>query len=169
MSTFVFALVTTVCFFALLVVANLAPGIAIPAYCIVGAIILVVWGIRQITREYTRESGIMSVAIGLSLMTAAAATAIFCCALIYEKTGIFCYRDNQYYGDNQGELALFQYIYFSTATWTTLGYGDYCPDRWSQLVASLEALMGYTTMGLIVGFVVNISYLKRESRENRQD
>ncbi|MGU7785042.1 potassium channel family protein [Burkholderia sp. PU8-34] len=50
----------------------------------------------------------------------------------------------------------FQKLYFSTATITTLGYGDITPKgAGGQLVAGLEALLGIVTIGL---FLNSLSY-----------
>lgn len=45
------------------------------------------------------------------------------------------------------------YIYFSIVTFTTLGYGDYQPKECVQLLAALQAVMGYIYLGFIVGSV----------------
>lgn len=42
-------------------------------------------------------------------------------------------------------------LYFSMVTWTTLGYGDLQPISSTRFVAASEALMGYFSVGLIVG------------------
>jgi len=46
-------------------------------------------------------------------------------------------------------------IYFSIVTWTTLGYGDFKPIGELRLIASLEALMGYIYMAILVGLFLN--------------
>ena len=52
-------------------------------------------------------------------------------------------------------------IYFSIVTWTTLGYGDYSPPTPSlQLIAAIEALMGYVYMALLIGIFLNIARTK---------
>ena len=44
-------------------------------------------------------------------------------------------------------------IYFSTVTFTTLGYGDLSPIGWIRLITSLEAFFGILSMGfLVAGF-----------------
>ena len=47
-------------------------------------------------------------------------------------------------------------IYFSTVTWTTLGYGDVQPKPDIRLIAALEALLGYIYFGLLVGKATNL-------------
>ena len=44
-------------------------------------------------------------------------------------------------------------LYFSSVTWTTLGYGDITPSPDFLLVAASEALLGYITMSLLIGSV----------------
>lgn len=52
--------------------------------------------------------------------------------------------------------ALSTAIYFSTVTWTTLGYGDLKPIESLQLLAAGEALLGYLYLGLLVAYVAKI-------------
>lgn len=47
-------------------------------------------------------------------------------------------------------------IYFSIITWTTVGYGDYAPMESIQMVAAVEALLGYVFFGTTVGLVTAI-------------
>lgn len=44
-------------------------------------------------------------------------------------------------------------LYFSIVTWTTLGYGDFQPTESSRMWAATQALIGYTYMGILVGFI----------------
>lgn len=45
------------------------------------------------------------------------------------------------------------FFYFSTATYFSLGYGDYVPiGNYMYLLTFLETLLGYITSGLIVAF-----------------
>lgn len=53
---------------------------------------------------------------------------------------------------------LYSAVYFSIVTWTTLGYGDFQPLGWVRLIASMEALIGYVFMGIVVGFSAQITY-----------
>lgn len=45
-------------------------------------------------------------------------------------------------------------LYFSTVTWTTLGYGDYSPIENLRLLAAGQAVIGYIFLGLIVGLLI---------------
>lgn len=47
-------------------------------------------------------------------------------------------------------------LYFSIVTWTTLGYGDLKPVNELRLLASLEALMGYVYMAILIGLFLNL-------------
>ena len=58
-------------------------------------------------------------------------------------------------------LPLRDAIYFSTVTWTTLGYGDIVPIGDTRLIAGFEALAGYVTMSLLI--VVLIEMVKQPS------
>lgn len=42
------------------------------------------------------------------------------------------------------------YIYFSTVTFTTLGYGDFSPKQDARLVAAAEAFLGNMHLGILV-------------------
>ena len=48
-------------------------------------------------------------------------------------------------------------LYFSIVTWTTLGYGDFAPIAASRLFAASEAMMGYVTMTILIGLILNSS------------
>ena len=45
-------------------------------------------------------------------------------------------------------------LYFSTVTWTTLGYGGYSPIENLRLRAAGQAVIGYIFLGLIVGLLI---------------
>ena len=54
-------------------------------------------------------------------------------------------------------------LYFSIVTWTTLGYGDYSPIPEMKLIASLEAIVGYFYMAILVG----LFFILLNSREQK--
>ena len=59
-----------------------------------------------------------------------------------------------------GGVRLFDFIYFSFVTITTLGYGDIIPlHTLTKILTILEVLMGVSFVGLILGRIV----IKRES------
>lgn len=63
-------------------------------------------------------------------------------------------------------------LYFSITTWTTLGYGDFSPLPRIRLITSLEAILGYITMGVwitvIAGFINTISSRRRAIYEHNR-
>lgn len=46
-------------------------------------------------------------------------------------------------------------LYFSIATWTTLGYGDFYPTADARMLAASEAALGYVGMGLLITLFYN--------------
>lgn len=46
-------------------------------------------------------------------------------------------------------------IYFSIVTWTTLGYGDLQPVQDLQMLAAMEAMIGYLFLGSLVGVIAS--------------
>ncbi len=53
---------------------------------------------------------------------------------------------------NVEDLTCQNALYFSMVTFTTLGYGDILPNDQFKIIAAGEALLGYMTLGLIVGY-----------------
>jgi len=49
-------------------------------------------------------------------------------------------------------------LYFSTITFTTLGYGDFSPTGWLKLLCSLEAFLGVINMGFLIAGYSNNKY-----------
>lgn len=52
-------------------------------------------------------------------------------------------------------------IYFSVITLTTVGYGDITPTLESRSIAAFEALTGYVVMGLLISILVIIAQRDR--------
>lgn len=52
-------------------------------------------------------------------------------------------------------------IYFSLITLTTVGYGDVTPTLQSRSIAAFEALTGYIVMGLLISVLVTIAQRNR--------
>ena len=75
-------------------------------------------------------------------------------ALILINAGI--HHANKLSSDGKPEPVDFDTaVYFSTVTWTTLGYGDYAPVPDLQLLAALEAFTGLIFFGLLIGLAVS--------------
>ena len=77
---------------------------------------------------------------------AAGALIIVVCACFYAQKGALIYRSGNV------ESSFFQGLYFSTITFTTLGYGDLypSPEGYIRLLAMTEALAGGCLMALFV-------------------
>ena len=76
----------------------------------------------------------------------ASALIIIGCAFFYSQPGSLVYRDGVF------EPRFLQGLYFSTITFTTLGYGDFYPsvDGFCRQVAMVEAVAGGCLMALFV-------------------
>jgi hypothetical protein len=60
---------------------------------------------------------------------------------------------------NQQEKASFSdSFYYSTVTFTTLGYGDFTPKGFLRIIASFEALFGGMSIGFLVAGFSNLKY-----------
>lgn len=53
-----------------------------------------------------------------------------------------------------GEVADMTYLYFSTVTFSTLGYGDFAPLQAARGVAAFQAVLGNLHLGIFVGTVL---------------
>ena len=61
-----------------------------------------------------------------------------------------------------GAISEYDYLYFSYVAFTTVGFGDLQPEGICRLVAASEAILGYISLGLFVGFASN--YLSSRSQ-----
>ena len=69
--------------------------------------------------------------------------------LIFGSTLFYLIFGNIYKGKEQiGDFG--SLLYFSTVTFTTLGYGDYHPESWIRYIASFEALSGAFMISLFI-------------------
>ncbi|NOU49996.1 hypothetical protein HG263_05525 [Pseudoalteromonas sp. JBTF-M23] len=55
-------------------------------------------------------------------------------------------------------------LYFSIVTWTTLGYGDVLPHDSNRLIASIQALVGYVYMAILIGLILSFSHNQKTSQ-----
>lgn len=55
-----------------------------------------------------------------------------------------------------GEIShgIWDTIYFSVVTWTTLGYGDFTPSEEARYVVVTEVIIGHLTIGLLISVFV---------------
>lgn len=58
-------------------------------------------------------------------------------------------------GHMEGPIDWPDALYFSTVTWTTLGYGDFSPAEPLRLLAAGQAFIGYVFLGLFIGLAAN--------------
>lgn len=47
-------------------------------------------------------------------------------------------------------------LYFSTVTFSTLGYGDFSPTKAARGLAAFQSLMGYLTLGVLIGLFISL-------------
>lgn len=61
-------------------------------------------------------------------------------------------------------------IYFSVTTWTTLGYGDFSPVERLRHITSVQAILGYVSLGVLItlasGYINNMATNRKEVREH---
>jgi hypothetical protein len=67
-------------------------------------------------------------------------------AVIYWKNGLIISGEYQ-------KVLFTDALYFSVTTWTTLGYGDFSPPQDLRLITSIQALLGYIAMGMLVALL----------------
>lgn len=87
--------------------------------------------------------------ISLGILLAYSIAFIVSFACVYLRTGLT-------YDGQLVEVSFADALYFSTATWTTLGYGDFQPAQPTRLVAAAEAFLGFVYMAVILGMIVNL-------------
>lgn len=69
--------------------------------------------------------------------------------------------------DHQAITGLWENVYFSVVTFTTLGYGNFVPaNTAAEIIASLEAIIGFAVFAFLIG-VASAVALQRESHEEK--
>jgi voltage-gated potassium channel Kch len=58
----------------------------------------------------------------------------------------------------ESNMSIWDSVYYSTVTFTTLGYGDFVPIGQLRLVAAIEAVLGGVSLGFLVGGFSNFKY-----------
>ena len=51
---------------------------------------------------------------------------------------------------------IFSCLYFSSITWTTIGYGDFTPTANARFFAALEGFIGYVFMALLISTLIHV-------------
>ncbi|OGW82268.1 MAG: hypothetical protein A3G33_11185 [Omnitrophica bacterium RIFCSPLOWO2_12_FULL_44_17] len=69
---------------------------------------------------------------------------IFGCAIVYSFSGHIISAGGERH------ISFLEAIYFSTITFTTVGFGDFLPGHWTRFLAAAEALSGITLVPLFV-------------------
>lgn len=82
------------------------------------------------------------------LFNTVAVICIYAC--IYWDAGLV-YAGADKYGEYPTEFK--DALYFSTVSFTTLGYGDFQPDINLRILAGIQALSGYVYLGFIIAIV----------------
>lgn len=62
-----------------------------------------------------------------------------------------------------GRRTLLDYVYFSSMTYTTVGYGDICPQGPIRFVAAMEALLGL----MLITWSASFTYLEMQRFWNK--
>ncbi len=63
---------------------------------------------------------------------------------------------------------LWECIYFSVVTFTSLGYGDLVPQGFARVIAGLEALFGMGVFAFLIGISASIYYSASKPNKNRR-
>lgn len=79
--------------------------------------------------------------------------AIFLFGLIYWFNGNLVSANTANKSFNFGDS-----LYFSTITFTTLGYGDFSPVSWLKILSAIEAFLGVINMGFLIAGYSNNKY-----------
>jgi len=87
-------------------------------------------------------------------------------AIIYWRYGLI-------QNGNHVEISYFTSIYFSITTWTTLGYGDFSPVERIRHITSIQAILGYVSLGVLIslasGYMNNLATNRQSVREHNRE
>jgi len=95
---------------------------------------------------------------------------IFVTAIILLFAGTFTVNNGRF--TVEGELTSLSFadaLYFSTITFTTIGYGDIAPIGINRLLASLEAIFGLIMNIAFIGYVLSSRRFIPEKRERKSE
>ena len=91
-------------------------------------------------------------------------------ASIYAIYGFICDGNPYLYALEPSKIIRFwNSVYFSIVTFTTLGYGDCKPMPELRLVCASEAVVGYTYLGLFVGYIMVYLTKRAKYQEKKQE
>jgi hypothetical protein len=80
---------------------------------------------------------------------------VFLFANIYEVIGTVAIT-----GTNDYIKGLWEHVYFSVVTITTLGYGEYTPQGYAKIATSIQAILGFGYFAFIVGISGALFYAR---------
>ena len=67
--------------------------------------------------------------------------------------------------DGECISGLWSHFYFSTVTFTTLGYGNIVPaNTYSEVIASIEVIFGFAAFALLIGIASALAIQSDESK-----
>lgn len=96
-----------------------------------------------------RDRGNRNIAVAIVFVLSNMASMILLFANIYKWLGL---KDSL--RPDQINTTIWDAIYFSIITWTTVGYGDITPVLQTRSIAAFEALTGYVVMGLLISVLI---------------
>lgn len=109
------------------------------------------------------DSGWHNTALKLYFLVLAVTVFVF--AAIYWRYGLIS-------SGKETDISFLNAVYFSITTWTTLGYGDFAPTPRIRHITSIQAIMGYGGLGLLItlvsGYLNNLSENRRQVREHNR-
>jgi len=95
---------------------------------------------------------------------------IFVIAIILLFAGTFTVNEKSFTFEGEPtSLSFADALYFSTITFTTIGYGDIAPIGMNRLVASLEAIFGLVMNIAFIGYVLSSRRFIPEKRVRRPE
>ena len=115
------------------------------------AALFVIGGIFSIKRVLTSHNEDLTLKYTVITLSTDLFAIIVLFANAYEIFGSVINNGNSIEG-------LWPHIYFSVVTFTTLGYGDYLPVANAQIIAVIQALVGYSYFALLVGVFGSMLY-----------
>ncbi|MFT5760040.1 MAG: hypothetical protein ACI9LM_004824 [Alteromonadaceae bacterium] len=89
------------------------------------------------------------------------------CSVIFFFANLYEILDLIYETGSTNKMTTFgDFLYFSTVTFTTLGYGEYIPQGYAKIAAAIQALIGLGYFSFIIGISSAIFYA-RIDKKNR--